>query len=219
MIEFRSITEEDIPNLEYQKLDWDVDIKGIPYQIIKVPGFVHTIGGHLDHGDGNCLWAYPLDEEMSYENIIQFDGHPGARWGFEYYPTNYVRNKYDDTSIEAGRHLVITRNNEKFYDGFMTIHDCLAYVLDHKLDDHPLELNSRDFDKKCIGRKVWYRRQPAYIAHYCKGQASVILKPDGVDKFVKPAEWEDDFMWDEENAWSIKVSIFSNWINWFREVR
>ena len=60
MIEFRSITEEDIPNLEYQKLDWDVDIKGIPYQIIKVPGFVHTIGGHLDHGDGNCLWAYPF---------------------------------------------------------------------------------------------------------------------------------------------------------------
>ena len=214
-IEINLIEEKDFDNLKYHKLDWDVEVNHRPYQVISVESHAHCIGGKLDWGKGNCFWAYPLDEEMSYHNLIEFDGHPGATWGFTYEPTNYIKTKWDETSIERGRKLVITRNGSVFYDGFMTIHDCMAYVLDNKLDEHPLNLNMRDFDKKCIGRKIWYRSQPAVITSYIKGQACIMIAPDGIDHFKKPAEYEnDDFLYYDEEE--LKVEIFSKWIYWFR---
>lgn len=215
-INIRLITKEDIPTLEYRKMNWDVWVNNTPYQVIDVKGFVHTIGGHLDNGRGNSFWAYPLNEELSYSNLIEFNGHPGARWGVEFYPTNYVKSKWDETEIRQGRHLVITRNQKPFYDGFMTIHEALALVLDGKLSDHPLNLNDRDFDKKCIGRKVWYRSQPAIIERYIEGQACLILQPDGIDKFAVPKEFEDsDIPYCEDDT--IKVDIFDKHIWWFRD--
>ena len=217
MTEIKLIGKDDIANLKYTKMDWDVVVKGIPYQVIRVDGFVHTIGGRLDNGDGNCLWAYPLGEELKYDNLREFDGVPGARWGIEYTPTNYLKCKWDELSIERGRKLIITRNDEPFYDGFMTIHEALAYVLDNKLDEHPLNLNMRDFDKKCIGRKVWWKSEPAIITSYIRKQACVILEPDGMKEFSIPAEYKgDDFMpYDERD--SIKTSIFDEHIWWFRD--
>jgi hypothetical protein len=215
LIEFKFIKEEDIPTLKYKKLDWDVVTSGgREYQIIKVPGFVHTIGGHLDHGEGNCYWAYPLGEELSYKNIVQFNGTPGARWGFEFRPTHYIRNKYDDVSIECGRKLIITRNDEPFYDGLMTIHDAMAYVLDGKLNDHPLDLNVRDYHKKCIGRKVWYRSQPAIITDFTRRRACVTLKPDGKDRFDPIPEYDDFPMEDDREVFT---SIFDEHVYWFRD--
>ncbi len=214
MVKLRLIEKEDIPGLVYHDVDWDVVIKGRAYQVIDVPGFVHTIGGRLDHGSGNSYWAYPLGEEIRADNLIEFDGHPGARFGIEYYPTNYIRNKWDETSVEGGRHLIITRNEKPFYDGFMTIHEAMALVLDGKIDEHPLNLNMRDFDKKCIGRKVWYRSQPGIITQYIDGQACVIIEPDGIEAFTRPAEWDKDILTECD---SIKDEIFSRWIYWFRE--
>ena len=217
MNEIRLITKDDIATLKYEKIDWDVVVKGVPYQIIRVKDYVHTIGGRLDNGDGNCLWAYPLNEELCYENLREFDGVPGARWGIEYNPTNYLKCKWDEPSIECGRKLIITRNDEPFYDGFMTIHEALAYVLDNKLDDHPLNLNMRDFDKKCIGRKVWWRSEPAIITSYIHKQACVILEPDGMKEFSIPAEYKDDDFTPSDERDSIKSSIFDNHIWWFRD--
>ena len=216
-IEFNFIKEEDIPTLKYSKLDWDVVMYGKPYQVIRVPGKVHTIGGRLDHGEGNNLWAYPLNEEMTMDNIVEFNGIPGARWGIEFYPTNYIRSKWDETSIESGRHLIITRNEEEFYDGFMTIHEALAMVLDHKLEEHPLDLNSRDFDKKCIGRKIWYRSEPAIIKSYVKGQACVIIEPDGIINFTYPKEFVAEGDGNQYEDECIKADIFSKHIWWFRD--
>ena len=210
------IKKEDIPNLIYQKMDWDVVVNRRPYQVIKVPGFAHCIGGKLDWGEGNCFWAYPLDEELTINNLEEFDGVPGARWGIEYYPTNYFRNKWDENSIERGRYLVITRNEEVFYDGFMTIHEALSLVLDGRLDEHPLELNERDFDKKMIGRKVWFDHQPAIIERYIKGQACVILVPDNKEAFDRPGDYENDGWWEESKS-DIKCDIFSTSSNWFRD--
>ena len=130
MTEIKLITKEDFPNLNYRKLDWDVVINQIPYQVIRVNGFVHTIGGHLDWGDGNNLWAYPLNEEMTFDNLVEFNGEPGACWGIEYTPTNYIKCKWDEAEIRQGRKLIITRNGVPFYDGMMTFHQAIAYVKD-----------------------------------------------------------------------------------------
>lgn len=217
MAEIRLITKEDIPDLKYHKLDWDVVVgrDNTPYQVIHVPGFAHCIGGHLDNGDGNCYWAYPLGEEITYENLLEFDGEPGATWGLEYTPTNYCKTKWGESEIRRGRKMIITRNGEPFYDGLMTFHQAIAYVKDGLLDEHPLHLNERDFDKKCIGRKVWWRSEPAVITRYVKGQACVILKPDGIERFTVPAEFADEpYYYEEED---VKTSIFDKNIWWFRD--
>lgn len=216
MAEINLIQKEEIPNLKFSKLNWDVVMNGKAYQVIKVKDHAHCIGGKLDYGEGNNLWAYPLNEEMTYENLVEFDGVPGARWGFEYKPAHYIRNKWDEVSIERGRKLIITRNDEVFYDEFMTIHEMLAYVLDNKLDEHPLDLNERDFDKKCVGRKVWYRSQPAIIDSFVNKRACVILKPDGIDEFSKPNEYDNDDYW-EECKDEVMTSIFDQNIYWFRD--
>ena len=216
MEEIRLIKKEDIPNLVYKKLEWDVVVGKIPYQVIRVEGFAHCIGGKLDWGGGNNFWAYPLNETMSFSNLIEFDGHPGARWGLEYTPTNYIRNKYDETSIESGRRLIITRNGEKFYDDPMTIHEAMSYVFDNILDEHPLDLNERDYDKKCIGRKVWWRSQPAVITSFTKGRACVTIVPDGCT-FVTPPEYADDDICISDNEQEIFTSIFDKHIYWFRD--
>lgn len=220
MAEIRLIKKEDIPNLKYYKLKWDVVVgrDNTPFQVIRVPGFAHCIGGHLDHGDGNCYWAYPLNEEMTIDNLMEFDGEPGAAWGLEYAPTNYCKTKWGESEIRRGRKLIITRNGEPFYDGFITFHQAIAYVKDGLLDDHPLNLNERDYDKKCIGLKVWWRSEPAVITRYVKGQACVILKPDGIEKFTVPAEFakEDTGCYLDEDK-EVKTNIFDKHIWWFRD--
>jgi hypothetical protein len=216
MIEINLIKKQDMDTLVYKKMPWDVTVGKIPYQVIKVEGHAHTIGGKLDWGEGNCFWAYPYGEEMSFDNLIEFDGEPGARWGIEYYPTNYIKCKYDETEIRKGRHLIITRNEEPFYEGFMTFHEALSYILDNRLDDHPMDLNNRDFDKNVIGRKVWWRSEPGVITHYCKGQAAVIIKPDGIERFTEPREFADDD-WPIEEDIEIKADIFSDHIWWYRK--
>lgn len=214
MAEIKLICKDDFPNLVCHKLDWDVEVKGIAYQVVRIDGYVHTIGGHLDWGDGNNFWAHPLYEEMKYENLVEFDGEPGATWGIEYSPVNYIKTKWDETEIMRGRRLIITRNGKLFYDGLMTFHQAIAYVKDGILDEHPLNLNERGFDQKCIGRKVWWRSEPAVIKSYINGQACVILEPDGIEHFTTPPEYENDF-YDEND--SIKTNIFDKHIWWFRD--
>ena len=98
----------------------------------------------------------------------------------------------------------------------MTFHEALSYVLDNRLDEHPMELNNRDFDKEVIGRKVWWRSEPGVITQYCKGQAAVIIEPDGIERFTVPREYaDDDFLVEEDR--DVKASIFDKHIWWFRK--
>lgn len=215
-IEFKFITKDDD---SYKALmrpyKWDVVVGNVPYQIVKIPGYVHGLGGSLDYGEGNDFWAYPLGEEPSYENLVAYCGNRGAAWGIEYSPTNYAKTKWDETTIWSGRHLVITRNGKPFYNGFMTFHEALSYVIDGRLDDHPLELNDRDYDKACIGRKVWWRSEPGVITSCYT--SNVTIAPDGIDHFTVPKEFESDWPPYYEEGPEVNTSIFDEHIWWFRD--
>lgn len=218
MAEIRLITKEDIPNLKYRNMDWDVEVKGVPYQVIKVDGFVHCIGGHLDWGEGNDFWAFPLHDSMTIDTLVEFNGEPGPAWGIEYSPTNYIKTKWGETEIRQGRKLIITRNGKPFYDGMVTFHQAIAYIKDGILDEHPLELNRRYFDERCIFRKIWYRSEPAVITSYINGQACIMIKPDpeyGLKEFSTPREFEGELHLDEDRT-ELKVSIFDEHVWWFR---
>lgn len=197
-------------------LDWDVEIKGRPYYVARLKDFVHTIGGHW--GENN-LWAYPRDEEPNYENLIEFDSSTPVLWGIEYKPHHYIRSKWGESEVLKGSNLFITRNGKVFDE---IPNNGINYGIDkarvriEEYNDHPLDLNSIDFDKKMIGRKIWWRSQPAKIESFIWGQACVIIVPDGIDSFETPLEFKDDDFMEEDEDY-IKTHILDDHIYWFRD--
>ena len=197
-------------------LDWDLEIKGIPYYVVRLEGFVHTIGGHW--GENN-LWAYPRDEEPCYENLIEFNSNSAVLWGIEYKPTHYIKSKWGEIEVRRGSCLRITRNGKLFdelncNEIYYGIDKARVRISDY--NEHPLELNTIDFDKKMEGRKIWWRSQPAKIESFIWGQACVIIVPDGIEKFETPPEFRDDDWMDDENDY-IKTHILDEHIWWFRD--
>ena len=197
-------------------LDWDLEIKGRPYYVVRLEGFVHTIGGHWGEND---FWAYPRDEEPCYENLIEFDSDSPVLWGIEYKPTHYVKCKWGESEIRRGSCLTITRNGKPFDNLY---HNEIYYGIDKArvrisdYNEHPLNLNTIDFDKKMVGRKIWWRSQPAKIKSFIWGQACVVIVPDGIEKFETPPEFRNDDWIGEENSY-IKTHILDKHICWFRD--
>ena len=207
--------DTNISELKMRKMDWNVVMNGKPFQVVRIEGYVHTIGGRWGEND---LWVYPRDEEPTYENLIEYNSERPVMWGINFNPHHYVRSKWDETEMRYSGAVTITRNGEDFYTlfGGMNYGIDKARVLISEIEEHPLGLNEIDYDKNIIGRKVWWRSQPAVITMWMKGQACVLLEPDGIESFKKPAEYEnDDMMFGEEK--DIKTSIFDKHIYWFRD--
>ena len=45
--------DTDISKLKMLKMPWDVEVRGVPYQVVKIEGYVHTIGG--GRGENNVI--------------------------------------------------------------------------------------------------------------------------------------------------------------------
>lgn len=202
----------DISKLKMSKYNWDVVVNGVPYQVVRIERYVHSIGGKHSEND---LWMYPLSQEPSYKNLVEYncDGC-GVCWGIRFEPHNYKRTKYDETECFTTRGAMITRNGEDFYFCNCGIDE--ARYLIPLLSEHPLNLNERDFDSNMIGRKIWWRSEPAIIKRYVKGQAAVIIEPDGINKFTTPAEFADEGSEYYDENWT-KTDIFDKHIWWFRD--
>ena len=69
MADIRLITKNTNLSHPSKPYDWDVLIDGRPYFVVRMEGYVHSIGGRWGNND---LWAYPRDEAPSYENLIEF---------------------------------------------------------------------------------------------------------------------------------------------------
>ena len=206
--------------LKIDLFPWDVEVNGVPYQVARLEGFVHSIGGRRGEND---LWMWPRGEEPMYENLLEFqcDGS-GVCWGICYEPHNYIKSKYDESECFTSGGAMITRNGKYFYFCRGGI-DQARYILTSLIDDHPMDLHEYEYDKKVIGRKVWWRSEPAIIKSWIgHGQACVMLEPDTslIERFSMPAEYveEDDCMLnDPETTESVKADIFDAHIWWFRE--
>lgn len=198
-----------------RRFNWDVVINGIPYYVTKIDGFVHSIGGR--HG-ANDLWAYPRDKLPSYETLIAYDCDNPVAWGINYIPRNYIKSKYDETEALSSGRAIITRNSEEFCSvpGGMNYAIDKARVMITQFKEHPLELEEIDFAKKAIGRKVWWRSEPAVITNYIFKQACVILEPDEIDSFTIPAEFVEEDP-DYYTDVSVKADILDHNIWWFRD--
>lgn len=214
MAEIRLIRKDSIlPALRH--MDWDVVINDIPHYVVKLEGYVHTIGGKYREND---LWAYPRDKLPSYETLVEFDCDNPVAWGISYEPQNYTYFKWGETEARSSEGIAITRNGRVFCKiaGGLNYGIDKARVMITEFIEHPLELDTIDFDKKAVGRKVWWRSEPAIITRYINGQACVILKPDGIDHFTVPAEFaEEDPDYYEDG--DVKADILDQNIWWFRD--
>lgn len=208
--------DTDISSLKMSKMNWDVEIDNIPYYVVKIYGYNHRISSD-EFSDQ--LWAYPRDQEPTYENLIEYPYHISVQWGIVCTPKMQQKTKYGETESRLITGTLITRNGKPFY----VVHGGVGHGIDKAralisdLSDHPLDLCAIDFDKKMIGRKIWWRSEPAVITRWIDGQACIIIEPDGIEKFTTPAEFfeEDGDDYYEDNY--VKTNIFDKHIWWHRD--
>ena len=200
----------DISRLKMRQMNWDTVINEKSYFVVSIEDYIHTIGGK--YGNNN-LWAYPRSEKPSCENLIQFDGEPVC-WGINYAPYNHARYRHGEFEAGTIGNVFITRNGEKFCDVRGGIERAKCMINDFL--EHPMNLNEIDFDKNVIGRKVWWRSEPAIVASYISRQACVMLEPYGISRFTTPAEFADEGC-DYYCESDVKTNILDKHIWWFRE--
>lgn len=198
-------------------MDWDVVVKGRPFYVAHIPGYVHCIRGW---GEPIDLWAWPRNEEPSYDNLVEYELDSPVAWGLNYHEGRYIKCKWDDTMLRGGAGTTITRNDEDFYyvPGGRGYSIPKALMLIGEIQEHPLNFCTIDFDKKMVGRKIWYNSQPAIIERYINGQCCVMIIPDGAERFETPAEFAKEPLWDEEDARRLKIDCLADkrvW--WFRD--
>jgi hypothetical protein len=204
--------DTDIDILKIRQLGWDIEIDGRPYYACFIDDYVHSIGGHW--GENN-IWGYPRDEEPSYDNLIELQIGSPVNWGIRYEPHHTLKTKWDRTRADTSNQVIITRNGKDFYNCFSI---AKAQAILETIDDHPMNLDEIDFDKKVVGRKIWWRSEPAIITKFNWGICTVSIKPDGIEHFSIPAEHrKDEIPYYEDGESSIHTSIFDNHIWWFRD--
>lgn len=210
----------------YREMDWDVEIDGRPYKVVKIKGFGHSlvIYGVIDIL--NEFWCYPLNEAPSYLNLLKYKSieHPGPIWGIQLRP--YLA-KTADGSVVYREYAEITRNDKVFYNELMTYEQ--AYHILEKIIQHPINFQVRDYEKAIVNRKVWWNYQPGIITKWLPKQCRVLIESEDGYKFRKPAylysdeindietlnKAERDLYYEED--YPICESIFSSSIIWFRD--
>lgn len=225
-IELKALSKkDDLSKLIIVKVDWDIVINKIPQQLVKIKGRAHGEGG--EYGI-NEYYVYPLNEEMTVDNLTPYWGiKGGVAWGiyFEYKNSFIHGNGFhkNDQIRENGR-CWITRNGEKFCEVPGRKHEyalAKAQTLLIELEECSIPIFSRNWEEKIIGRKIWYYNQPAIVERICDGQGAMILIPDGINKF-EPQPWQVDEdetkeEWIMECGSCVKVDLLSSSIWWFRK--
>lgn len=199
--------------------DWDLVVNGKPYYVCNIPGYAHSISYTGGLECRRTLWCYPRDKKPSLDNLIEYTLKEPVSWGIEYSCNHKVKCKWDEVETVSGGHAVITRNGEPFYTvgGDRTYATTKALYLINRINEHPLGFNDIDFDKKMVGRKIWYRSEPGIITYYVHGQCCVLVVPEGFDRFKTPPEFEhDDWMQYEDREVKLDCLEDGN-IWWFRD--
>jgi hypothetical protein len=198
---------------------WDVVCYDERYAVYRIDGYNHSIGGKWGE---NCYWACPMKEKPAYDNLVQFSGTV-CSWGMKVENKNTLKIKWEDTEMRSNYRFVITRNDEDFYSFGANDLDwglSRARQLLFKVQEHPIDFNSRAFMLDIRGRKIYWREQPAIIKSYSMC-GNLWIVPDGVPRFKKCAydDAVDEYMGADDDIGEdagIAEDIFSESIYWFR---
>ena len=214
-------------------LAWDVVINGDPQVIIDIPDHPHS------YGDGpNTLYAAPRstttlkgNDVTSVADVVPWFRSDWHLWDVATFSSAHLKHKYGEHSWRVRRGARVLRNGVEFLSVYhrelgMAAACALAQIV--KLEDHPLDLWSFEWDKKSIGREVLYNGQPARIQRFSPVDSErdhVFLVPDGIERFDPPPGWrvEDEqhapctpSSWYAEYAEGLYVPILSGEVQWWR---
>jgi hypothetical protein len=206
--------DTDFSKIKMYKMNWDTLIYNDLYDVYRVEGYIHSIGGRMGEND---LWACKRGEIPTYQNMLQFSGE-ACCWGFSMSSRNYMKVKWGDTDVRHSYTFTITRNGVEFYTfGAHDIDFGISKVRQilFKISEHPIAFHMVDFEKEIIGRKIYWREQPAIIESYSVNGNLVII-PDGIPNFRRPAHTDkiDEFMCEEDGT--VVDDLFTDSIYWFR---
>lgn len=214
------LTEADFKD-QLTYFNWDVVVNGKDYDVYSMSKCYHCQGGS---GDNN-LWCIKRGLEIKAENFSEFEGKLKI-WGFKCNPKMRFRDQLI-TYFET----VITRNNEEFYEihgrDFNYCIDRAKYII-HKFKNFPISFHHRDWKKKLIGRKIWWKEiYPGIITTYIQPRGHLTIIPDDkeiiktfnidqqkhLSKLYQKEKWGNDFVEERE----ILTDLFDHNIDWFRD--
>ena len=207
--------DDKIPYDQIVPFSWDIVINHKPYKAYQLEGYYHSVGSRWDD-----VWCCPRDEEPTKENLIGYAADDVCSWGIEIKQHNYRNFKHE--CVEQSIYVIITRNGDHFYD--FTCHDmgygiAKAQTLITKIKEHPLDFSSFNFDKQIVGRKIFYRDQPAIVRSYIYGQCCIMIEPDTnyIEHFTPPCWALTDNEWDPYEQ-DLKIDCLEDGnVWWFRD--
>lgn len=211
--------DTDFSKLVKRKVNWDAMLGDEKLDVYRVEGYCHSIGGKW--GD-NCFWAVIEGEEFSSGNIFAFEGNP-CNWGFRVDRRNTCKSKWSATRVSDYIDVVILRNNKQFYT--FTVNDIdfafnkLRSIM-YEIENHPVSFFERNYEQQMVGRKIYWREQPAIIARYGYS-GNLEIRPDGISGF-KMQSYTDhvDRLMTEDGGDGepfVMEDLFAPSIYWFRE--
>lgn len=172
-----------------------------------------------NNGESGNLWVRYND---NWEPWLDKCAHRPC-WGFRIDEGHYTKHKWGELQINGTCYGAITCNGRDVYEircRDISYAFAKAQSLIVELSEHPFDFV---FPEKMIGRKVWYKDQPAKIGeHIMLDQGCIMLIYDGdIGAFQTKKPWhgEDDKWCYEEShgAKEIKDEILSPSILWFRD--
>lgn len=195
-------------------MGWDLEINGKPYDVYRIEGFIHTIGG----GNGeNCNWACPAGEKPTFQNLIEFDGE-APTWGIMFDQVNRIKTKWDETRIEKSGRCWITRNGANFYNIPTRDMDFGLATARHKLVmlmESPINIGMRGWKEELRGRKIWWRDQPA-IVQYVSQDNELYIVPDETSHFSSPPSFGPPGSYSRYED-GLFADLLSPNVGWFRD--
>lgn len=197
-----------------------------PIDTVEVSGdtFQLGIGEHPHSRSDNRFYARRVGGDN--EDFVGFDGHRRP-WHIEITESNYMKESelsgdeirkncsvkiYVD--ITSGRKLLFAYGARSANLALVRLPMILA-----ALSAHPTELwkgRSEQFPE-LIGRKVYWRNQPAVVRDYLPEQGAVVIVHADGEPFETPAWRKESGASEPDDETMVKVELLSEEIWWYRK--
>lgn len=176
------LVDKDLDLTTLERVDWDVVCHGIEYQVYRVPGYVHSIGGRWGEND---YWAAPRNESPTRKNLVEYCGC-GPTYGIKLAEMNDFRSAWGEREIVSSCSCIITRNGKPFYG--IGCND-LAYgyaeayrLIRSNIQEGPVNFNKYHYwETEIEGRQITYDGEPGTLYHYMQGQCCAMVAPGYLD--------------------------------------
>ena len=170
-------TEEDLKGAELQEY-YDIEIQGKYYNVYKIRGFVHTVGGRRGVND---LYICRRDKPLTLDNIRLFRSNIGTRYSYRISEILFNDLKRSDRVTLDTNLLEIFRNDEVIYTTTHSDYNTLeatAKTIMSTIKCHEADLNRIDYDKYIIGRKIQFNSIPVIVTSFIRHESNMHLEPD-----------------------------------------